>query len=84
MTLPETISNDKQDGLDELQKKSGKEFDEKFIKMMTIDHKRDIKDFKKATKYKDQEVASFASKYLPLIQSHLDKIIQIHENYKSK
>lgn len=84
VTLPEDISNEKQDGLTDLKEKTGKDFDEKFIKMMTIDHKRDVKDFKKATEYKDPEVASFASKYLPMIQSHLDKIKQIEDNYSSK
>ena len=84
VTLPTSISNDKQDGLSDLQKKNGVDFDEKFIKMMTIDHERDLKDFKKAMEFEDQRVASFASKYLPMVQSHLDKINQIHKRYKSK
>ena len=84
VSLPNTLSQDKQDGLADLQKKSGRKFDKKFIRMMTIDHERDLKDFKKATKYDDPEVRSFAVKYLPMIQAHLDKIKQIDEHYPSR
>lgn len=84
VTLPDTLSKDKQDGLADLQRKSGRDFDKKFIKMMTIDHKRDLKDFKKATEYDDPEVRSFAVRYLPMIQTHLDKLNEIDKNYPSK
>ncbi len=57
-----------------MSEKNGEDFDKKFIKMMIIDHERDIKLFKKALDYKDAEVSAFAKKYLPMIQGHLDKI----------
>lgn len=74
ITLPADISNDKHEGHEDLQGKTGEDFDKKFIKMMILDHERDIKIFKKATEYDDSEISNFAKKYLPLIQSHLDKI----------
>lgn len=74
ISLPSDISNDKQEGHEDLKGKSTEDFDKKFIKMMVIDHERDIKLFKKAAKSEDKEIRIFAEKYLPLIQSHLDKI----------
>lgn len=74
ISLPSGISDKKEEGRDELSEKSGEDFDKKFIKMMIIDHERDIKLFKKAIDYKDKDVSDFAKKYLPMIQIHLDKI----------
>ncbi len=74
ISLPSDISNDKNEGHEDLQEKQGEGFDKKFIKMMVIDHERDVKMFKKAIECEDREISTFAKKYLPLIQSHLDKI----------
>jgi putative membrane protein len=74
ITLPKGISDKKEDGREDLAAKTGKDFDDKFIKMMKIDHKRDVRLFKDAIEFKDEGVSEFAKKYLPLIQSHLDKI----------
>lgn len=74
ITLPATLGEDKADGLADLKEEHGKLFDKKFIKMMTIDHKRDVKKFEKATRYSDADVQVFATKYFPVVQSHLTKI----------
>jgi putative membrane protein len=42
--------------------------------MMILDHKRDVRTFEKATKSNDADVKLFATKYLPVVQSHLEKI----------
>ncbi len=78
--LPKEISEEKRDGLDGLKEKSGTDFDKKFISMICIDHKRDVKKFKKAAKGDDAEVSAFASKHLPMIESHLEKVKQIEKN----
>ncbi|CAN5162533.1 hypothetical protein BH09BAC3_BH09BAC3_17640 [soil metagenome] len=82
VTLPTGISDKKADGRDDLAKESGKDFDQKFIKMITVDHERDVKMFKKAIDLEDKEVKEFAQKYLPLIQSHLDKSNAIKDAMK--
>ncbi|CAN5661299.1 hypothetical protein BH10BAC2_BH10BAC2_01800 [soil metagenome] len=74
IVLPAEISADKQDGVKDISSKEGKDFDDKFIKMMKIDHERDIKEFTKAAEFSDKDVSAFAAKYLSMIQSHLDKI----------
>ena len=80
ITLPTEISEEKQNGLKDLKEKSGADFDKKFIKMICIDHKRDVRKFKKAAKCNDSGVSNFAKEHLPMIESHLKKIKQIEKN----
>jgi len=75
--LPQHISADKEDGLKDLLAKEGEDFDKKFVKMMRIDHERDIRLFKDASDLKDDEIRAFAMKYQPLIEEHLDKLNEI-------
>lgn len=77
VTLPQKISSEKEQGLTELEQKNNKEFDAKFIKMITIDHRRDVRKFKNARSINDKEVSAFASKFLPVIESHLEKAKEI-------
>ena len=80
ISLPQKLSYEKEEGLATLEGKIGKDFDEKFIKMMTIDHNRDVKKFKDAREVKDKDVQAFASKHLPAIESHLERIIEIKKD----
>ncbi|MGK4568480.1 DUF4142 domain-containing protein [Flavobacterium sp. 3HN19-14] len=79
ITLPKAISNEKSKALDKLKEKTGTDFDKKFIKMITIDHKRDVRKFTKAAEFDDAEVSAFATKYLPTIQMHLEGSKKIKE-----
>jgi len=72
--LPDELGPEKAEGLRALKEVHGESFDKKFIKMMTIDHKRDVKKFERATRSDDADVQVFATKYLPYVQSHLAKI----------
>lgn len=80
VTLPSDISNKKAAGRQDLAKLTGKDFDEKFIKMITIDHERDVKMFENAIEQDDKDIREFAQKNLPLIRSHLDKINSIKDS----
>jgi putative membrane protein len=71
IALPKDMSNEKKEGRDDLAELSGEKFDKKFLKMMVIDHKRDLKMFRKAVKSDDEGVSEFAELYVPVIQSHL-------------
>lgn len=63
---------------------SGKSFDEAYVKMMVEDHKEDVADFQKESESaQDPDVKNFASKTLPILQSHLDQITQIQSNFNS-
>jgi putative membrane protein len=73
ITLPASISKDQQDDIDDLNKKTGKDFDKAYMSMMLDDHKKDIKKFEKAgSDLKDPDIKSFAMKTLPTLQKHLD------------
>lgn len=71
------LGEKKADGLSDLKEVHGKEFDSKFIKMMTIDHKRDLKMFDRALSSTDPDIQVFATKYSPMVKSHLNKIQSI-------
>jgi putative membrane protein len=70
---PPTEPNKKQKATyDKLSKLSGNAFDREFIKIMVEDHKKDIKEFEKAAKSSNQQVAEFAKQTLPTLHKHLD------------
>jgi putative membrane protein len=72
--LATVLDKRKTEGLSELHQLHGEKFDEKFIKMMITDHKRDIKKLEKATRSKDADIQVFATKYLPVVKGHLAKL----------
>lgn len=79
VSLPTHISKEKQEGSEDLKSKSGDEFDKKFVRMMIIDHKRDIRLYKKASRFDDEEVSEYARTYLPVIENHLERIRKIRK-----
>jgi len=79
VSLPDKLSREKAEGLADLKKEQGVDFDKKFMKMIVIDHKRDIKAFREAAESEDAAVKTFASKFLPVIESHLVKIEEIKD-----
>jgi putative membrane protein len=75
VVLPKKVGAEKTGPLEDLRKLRGKKFDRTFISMITIDHRRDVEEFKKASteiSTVSQPVRDFAAAKLPLIQSHLD------------
>jgi putative membrane protein len=74
VSLPPVLGPDKAEELKALKEVHGKSFDKKFIKLMIVDHKRDVKKFERATQSRDADVQVFATRYLPYVQSHLQRI----------
>jgi putative membrane protein len=72
--VPLLVGEEKRQGLEDLRKVHGKDFDKKFIKMMINDHKRDVRKFEAATHSNDADLQVFATKYLPIVEAHLIKI----------
>lgn len=78
ITLPGTIGIDAQKDIDDLNKKTGRDFDKAFMSMMLSDHKKDVKAFQKAASdLKDMDVRNFAAETLPTLQKHLDSAMAI-------
>ncbi len=73
ITLPQSVGDKQKKMMTDLMKKTGKDLDDSYMKMMLDDHKEDIKEFQKAAdKNPDVELKSFATKTLPTLNIHLD------------
>jgi len=83
VTLPETMSNDHQRKADDLNKKTGKDFDKSYIKAMVDGHQSTVNDFEKASKdTKDADVKAWVDKILPTLKMHLDSAKAIQKALK--
>ncbi|WP_379092504.1 DUF4142 domain-containing protein [Pedobacter sp. UC225_65] len=83
ITLPTTLSKDKQQLKDDLSKKIGKDFDKAYVDLMIKDHKNDVKEFEEAmNKVKDPDVKAFIVKTLPTLKAHLGHIEGIEKQRK--
>lgn len=73
ITLPSEIGDKAKKDIEDLSKKSGKDFDKAYMDMMLDDHKNDVKEFEDAAdKCKDPDLKTFASETLPTLRMHLD------------
>lgn len=73
VTLPATLSQDKQDKYNMLAEKKGAEFDKAYTSDMVDDHEKDIKEFQKeADAGSNAELKTWASGKLPVLQHHLE------------
>ena len=82
IVLPATITDEKQKDIDNLKKKTGKDFDRSFMKMMIDNHQSSIDMFEKCERDgKDSDIKAFANKTLPALRMHLDSAKAIQKKY---
>jgi putative membrane protein len=75
ITLPASLDGDSQKMLDDLNKKSGKDFDKAYTKDMVDGHKDAVDAFQKGSNdLQDADLKNFATQTLPTIQMHRDSI----------
>lgn len=80
VTLPTAVTGDEKEHMEDLMKKTGKDFDKAYMSMMVEDHKKDINEFEKATNnVMDPDVKAWASKTLPVLRVHLDSAQAINK-----
>ena len=78
--LPQELSQEAQQLYDELQQKSGAEFDQAYMDEMVSDHQKDVESFSQfSASGQDQELVQFATETLPVLQQHLQMAEQISE-----
>jgi putative membrane protein len=83
--VPASLSHHETSRLDRLQKLSGADFDKAYMSDMVSDHKKDVKEFEKATKnLSDPELKAFAEKTLPTLQEHLTQAQNLEAQLKGK
>jgi putative membrane protein len=83
VTLPDSIGSTHQKKINDLTKKSGKDFDRAYIDMMVDGHQSAVNDFEKASNNtKDPDVKSWVDKTLPTLRMHLDSAKAIQKAIK--
>jgi putative membrane protein len=83
IALPLVVSADKQKAYDDLNKKTGADFDKAYVSMMIDGHKSTAKLMQyEANNGKDPDLKAFAAKILPTVNTHLAKIEDIDKMMK--
>jgi putative membrane protein len=78
--LPKEMPQDAQQLHDELQQKSGQEFDQAYMDEMVSDHHEDIEAFQQYIEAgQDPDLRSFAEQTLPVLEEHLKHAQQTQE-----
>jgi len=83
VTLPDSLNADSKKMWDDLNTKTGKDFDKAYVSTMVSEHKKTVSMFENASKdLKDAELKAFVDKTLPVLKGHLDKITAINDGIK--
>ncbi|MEO5947475.1 MAG: DUF4142 domain-containing protein [Chitinophagaceae bacterium] len=83
VVLPQSISEETQQGIDILRKSEGKELDKTFINMMISRHQSSIEMFEKAVQeIADFDIKTFAEKTLPILKSDLEVVKSFQKKYQ--
>jgi len=73
VAIPTELSQKHKSKVEKFSKLSGDKFDKKYMKDMVADHKKDIAEFKKASKMaNDPELKAFVDRTLPTLEHHLE------------
>jgi putative membrane protein len=82
--VPSSMNSHHQSMADDLKKKTGADFDESYMEMMVNDHNKDIEEFRKeSTMGKNDDIKAFASRTLPVLQTHLDSAQAVYDAIKN-
>jgi len=83
VTLPTEVSSSHKSLMEDLNKKTGADFDKAYVDAMVDDHEEDVEFFKdKSEDSSDADVKAFAAKTLPTLQKHLETIKGIQAKMK--
>ena len=81
VSVPTTLDADAQAKVDELRQLDGDPFDKRYREMQIDAHDEAIRLFQKASRdAQDRDVRSFATKTLPTLQKHRDRLDEIQNN----
>ncbi len=83
-TVPTETSSSEQREMERLQKLNGADFDKAYVDHMIRDHKKDVKEFEKASNNaQDTDIKAFAANTLPVLQDHLKMAEDLKPTVKS-
>ncbi len=84
VTVPTAVLDKHRDHINDLNKKTGTEFDKAYMEMMVDDHEKEIKKFESMAKdANDPAVKSFAANTLPTLRTHLESAKSIRDELKA-
>lgn len=85
IALPDSVGDDFQKHIRDMEKLSGKDFDKHYMDMMVDGHKDNIDMFEKAANgLSDPDLKTFASNTLPTLRAHQDSAKAVYEAIKKK
>jgi putative membrane protein len=85
ITLPTTMGDEHKRKYENLQEKTGPDFDKEYMDLMVKDHKDDIREFEEQVEDgSDLEIKEWASSKLPTLRNHLEEAERVHETVKEK
>lgn len=83
VALPEMVGDDKMKKIEDVRKKSGREFDRAFMDLMVDEHQAAIDLFEKAqNRANDSGVKTFVDNTLPKLRMHLDSAKAVRDAIK--
>ena len=85
ISLPTVLGDDHQKKFDNLNEKSGADFDKEYMDLMVTDHKKDIKEFEDEGKDgKDPDLKAWADGKIATLRHHLEMAERTQESVKNK
>lgn len=82
LKLPASLSAPHLEQIRKMNKMAVDRFENVYMKMMVADHKKDIELFKAAANSTDVLIADFARKFLPVLESHRKKALEVRAHLK--
>lgn len=83
LNVPATMEEKHNNKMNDIQKKTGADFDKEYIGEMVDDHEKDVDKFKRyAENGNDPELKAFAAKTLPILLMHQDSAKKIRDAIK--
>lgn len=83
LTAPTQMEDNHHNKMNDIQKKTGADFDKEYIGEMVDDHEKDVDRFKRyAENGNDPELKAFAAKTLPILLMHQDSAKKIRDAIK--
>lgn len=73
ITIPSSVTEDRQDDIEKLSQLSGSEFDKEYMDMMVDDHQKTVSQFEDASEsVTDPQMKAWIDKTLPTLRHHLE------------
>lgn len=83
IVLPDSMSQDHMDKMQNLRDKTGAEFDKAYMDLMVSSHEDAVSMFEDASNnMQDAEIKTFAGNTLPKLREHLDRAKQLNDKVK--